>query len=443
MDVFLAKGTRDLLPEQMHNRLHVMGIVRDVFARFGFEPLETPAFERIETLLGKYGEEGDKLVFKILERGEGGREGKADLALRYDLTVPLARVMAMHPEIRLPFRRWQMQPVWRAERPQKGRFREFWQCDVDIVGAAGPLPDAECVAVVDTALRELGFTSYTIRMNDRRILSDLAKRAGATDTKQEMSVLIALDKLDKIGKDGVSAELERMGFAADGVAALWAALAVEGGNAVVLDHLERSLDDRGREGVATLRRVLEAAEALGVDLARVQIDPTLARGLDYYTGPVFETVVPNFSGSISGGGRYDGLIGMFSSKPMPAVGVALGLERILVVMEELGMLPKAQAAADVLVLLFDETTVIDALRVAARLRAAGVRAETFPEVAKLGKQFKHADARGYRWTILAGPDEVAKGVVALKDLREGQQHTLPLDQAIATILGTTPAVLPP
>lgn len=443
MDVFLPKGTRDLLPEQMHNRMRVMGIVREVFGRFGFEPLETPAFERIETLLGKYGDEGDKLIYKILERGEGEAEGKADLALRYDLTVPLARVIAMHPEIRLPFRRWQMQPVWRAERPQKGRYREFWQCDVDAIGAPGPIPDAECVAVVAASLDALGLAAYTIRVNDRRILADLAQLAGATDGRQETSVLVALDKLDKIGKDGVIKELNRHGFADPAALdAFWAAVEVQGSNDAILEGLAEKLTDRGREGVASLRRVVDLTLALGVDPSKLRVDPTLARGLDYYTGAVFEAVIEGAGvGSVSGGGRYDGLIGMFSGKPIPAVGVSLGLDRIVTVMEERGLLPKGGTATDVLVIVYGEETLSQTLAAAAAVRAAGVRAEVFGETAKLGRQFKHADARGYRWTILIGPEEAAVGVVALKNLRTGEQAKISIAAAVERIkdLGTAPA----
>ncbi len=434
MDVFLPRGTRDLLPEQMKNRLRVIEIVRGVFARFGFEPLETPAFERIETLTGKYGDEGDKLIYRILKRGEGSDQGESDLALRYDLTVPLARVMAMHPEIRLPFRRYQIQPVWRADRPQKGRFREFWQCDVDLVGSTSPLADAECVAVVDSCLKTLGFSKYTIRVNDRRILADMARIAGATNPKEETSVLIALDKLDKIGRDKVHAELLGRGFVEANLQAFWDVAELSGDNDAILHALNTVLSESGRQGVEVLRQLLQGAIALGVAPAAIQIDLTLARGLDYYTGPVFETVVDEPKiGSISGGGRYDELIGMFSPTPLPAVGVSLGLERLITVMEELGMLPSAGTATEVLVAQWGADTLPETLDAARRFREAGIRTELFTEPAKLAKQFKHANARGYRWLALVGADEKAAGTISLKDLLRGEQSSLSIADAIAAV----------
>lgn len=436
MNVFLPKGTRDFLPEQMRSRLWVIDRLRHVFTRFGFEPLETPAFERIETLTGKYGDEGDQLIYKILKRGEGEKTGEADLALRYDLTVPLARVVAMNRQLRMPLKRYQIQPVWRADRPQKGRFREFWQCDVDIVGTRSPVADAECLAVVAECLSVLGFSEYTVRLNDRRILTSLAAAAGAAD--REMDVLIAIDKLDKIGRDGVSAELVRKGLTAEGIERLWHSLSVPEGNDAVLDALEEKLDARGREGVACLRQVLQAAGQLGVPLTRVKVDPTLARGLDYYTGPVFETEVHEPKvGSISGGGRYDGLVGMFGKEDVPAVGVSLGLERIITVMEELGMLPTAGASAPLFVTVFDDTTLSASLAFARAMREAGVDTDLYLGEARLKAQFKYANARGYAWMAIIGPDESAEGVVSLKNLQSGEQKRIPLSEAAGVLTGVT------
>jgi histidyl-tRNA synthetase len=437
LDVFLPKGTRDFLPDAMRNRLAVIDRLRDVFARFGFEPLETPAFERIETLTGKYGEEGDKLIYRILERGEGGREGKADLALRYDLTVPLARVIAMNRDLRMPFKRYQIQPVWRADRPQKGRFREFWQCDVDVAGTTSPVAEAECLAVVATSLGALGFRDYTVRLNDRRILSSLAAAAGA---QRETDVIVAIDKLDKIGKDGVAGELRNKGLSDEGIARLWRLLEVPPDQAGALAALDGSLDERGRAGVATLREVLEAADALGVPLSRVRVDPTLARGLDYYTGPVFETeVVEPKIGSISGGGRYDKLIGMFLGQDVPSVGVSLGLERIITVMEDLGMLPGARTIAEVLVTVFDDTTRSASLRAAATLREAGVRTDLFLGDGKLKNQLKYANARAYPWVAVIGPDEAAAGTLSLKDLKSGEQWSISMVEAVRRVLAARTA----
>jgi len=439
VDVHLPKGTRDFLPDVMRNRQRVMDRVRAVFGRYGFQPLETPAFERIETLTGKYGNEGEKLMFRILARGEGGERGEVDLALRYDLTVPLARVIAMHPELTKPFKRYQMQPVWRADRPQHGRFREFWQCDVDVCGSESPMADAECLAVVHDSLVELGFANFTIRLNDRRILADLAAAAGATTDREEMSVLIALDKLDKVGRDGVNGELSKLGFTGEPVATLWRALDDQGGNEATLAHLDALLHERGRVGVAVLRQVLAAAADLGVDPNRIRVDPALARGLDYYTGPVFETVVTEPKiGSISGGGRYDELIGMFGRERVPSVGVSLGLERITVAMEELGMLPATSPPAQVFVTVFHEDLRSESARIATVLRRAGVSVELFLGEAtnrkSMTKQLKYAGTCGYPYVVVLGPDEVAAGVVRLKQMATGEQRALPVAELAAAVL---------
>jgi histidyl-tRNA synthetase len=416
-DVHLPKGTRDLLPARMFHRQKVISIIREVFERFGFEPLETPAMERIETLMGKYGDEGDKLIFKVLKRGEGGERAEVDQALRYDLTVPLARVVAMHPELPLPFRRYQIQPVWRADRPQKGRFREFYQCDVDIAGSDSPLAEAECLAVVATALDALGFRSFTIRLNDRRLLAAMADAIGAPDRLGAM--VTAIDKLDKLPWDGVAAELAARGFSAEQAQQLREML--DGGPIPGVDAIE-----------AGLRWIQDRAMALGVPEGRIQIDRSLARGLDYYTGPVFETVVTEPQvGSISGGGRYDGLIGMFKGEQVPAVGVSLGLERIFVVMEELGMLGEGSTPVEAYVTVFSPETEGAALAAARALRDAGVKVRLALGGGKIGKQLKQADRYGIRWAVVVGPGEAAAGQVQLKDLRSGAQLTLPVAEAAA------------
>jgi histidyl-tRNA synthetase len=434
-DVFLAKGTRDFLPAQMHRRLAVIDRVRAVFTQFGFEPLETPAFERIETLTGKYGEEGQQLIFKILKRGEGGETGGCDQALRYDLTVPLARVVAMNPDLRLPFKRWQIAPVWRADRPAKGRFREFYQCDADIVGAEGPLADAECLAVAAAALTALGFPAYTIRLNDRRVLRAMAAAVGAED--REGPLLVAIDKLDKIGVEGVSAELAARGFDAAQIALVWAILAPQPDNAAALAaltaQLQPRLGDRWPEAEAGIRAIAEVAalaEDLGVPPGRVRIDPTLARGLDYYTGPVFEAVVEEPKvGSFAGGGRYDGLIGMFSGRRIPAVGISLGLERVLAVLDERDRDAPPPTAAQAIVLVWDAARRGAAIAAARSLREAGITADLFLGDAAFKNQLKYANGRGYPFAVLVGPSEAERGLVAVKDLRSGEQVVLTLDQA--------------
>lgn len=446
--VNLARGTRDFLPEQAAARHAVIDRLRAVFARHGFEALETPAFERIETLTGKYGDEGSKLIFRILKRGEGSERGETDLALRYDLTVPLARVVAMNPGLRMPFKRWQIAPVWRADRPAKGRFREFWQCDCDVVGSTEPIADAECLATAADALRTLGFRRFTIRLNDRRLLRATARACGADDAR-EGSLLVAVDKLDKIGRDGVEAELRERGFSASDTATLWELLSVGGTNAEVLARTAELLGARLGEvaettaAVADLAAVIELAEALGVPAGVIRVDPTLARGLDYYTGPVFEIEVDEPKvGSLAGGGRYDKLIGIFGKEQVPAVGIALGLERILTVMEDLGMLPGASTRAEVMVGVFDAAHRAPAARAAHDLREAGLRVELYAGAPKLKHQFKHADAIGVSWVVLVGPGEARRGTVTLKDLRSGEQIECSLAVAVERIRGggTTAAV---
>lgn len=407
-NVFLPKGTRDLMPGTMNRRLMVINTVREVFARYGFEPLETPAFERIETLTGKYGDEGEKLMFRILKRGEGGKKGQVDLGLRYDLTVPLARVMAMNPGIPLPFKRSQIQPVWRADRPQRGRFREFYQCDVDTIGSESPLADAECIAVVHDALTALGLSDFTIRVNHIHLLRALAEAIGAKD--KQTGMLQALDKLDKVGRDGVEKELLDRDFTPEQVVQLWG-------------YIDGAEIPGAEEAEAHLKTIIGLALDMGVDPNRVQTDRTLARGLDYYTGPVFETVLHgDYSGSISGGGRYDGLIGMFSGKTsVPAVGVSLGIERIFMLMEEMGLVPTSATSVQVWATVFSEDTRSATLEAAAKLRAAGIRVQVSTRVGKLGRQFKDANAKGVPFAMVCGPDEVAAGTVVLKNLTTGNQ----------------------
>lgn len=447
MRVHLPKGTRDFLPDEMYRRQSVIDRVRLVFERFGFQPLETPAFERIETLTGKYGDEGQKLVFRILKRGAGGERGECDQALRYDLTVPLARVIAMNPQVRLPFKRYQIAPVWRADRPAKGRFREFLQCDADIVGSHSVMADAECVAVLHAALAELGLQRFTIRLNDRRVLAATAAAVGAADREAEL--LIAVDKLDKIGRDGVAKELGERGFDDAQISGLWALLTREETDEATLAHLDEALAarttgevaDAAKAGVQALRELLDIAGALGVDASRICVDPTLARGLDYYTGPVFEVVADDVQiGSIASGGRYDGLVGMFSGREVPAVGCSLGLDRILVVLEELGLLTAPGNAIEALVTVWDEGSRQASVEAAATLRGAGVRTELYLGDGKLKHQLKYADAKGYPWLLVLGPSEIEQGRVSLRDMRSGAQHVVTLPEAVALLRpGTGPA----
>jgi histidyl-tRNA synthetase len=430
VDVFLPKGTRDFLPSQLQHRLAVIDTIRRVFQLHGFAPLDTPAFERLETLTGRYGED-EKLIFRILERGAGGQRGETDLALRYDLTVPLARVVAMHPELKLPFRRSHIAPVWRADRPAKGRFREFLQCDCDIVGSAEATADSECLAVAAAALEAVGLSAFEARLNDRRILRGIAQVAGAPDREAEL--LVAIDKLDKIGHSGVDAELAERGVGPDARQAIWALLDVPAseGDEAVLDHLLGLLAGYpdAQAGVERVRQVRDLALAYGLRPDQLRVDPTLARGLGYYTGPVFEfSALGGGIGSIAGGGRYDDLIGFFSGRVVPAVGVSLGLERILTLLEsdEAGL-----PTVDVLVTVLDEARRPACLDAARRLRAGGVRTELWLGVGQLGKQLKHAAALQARFAVLIGGNEARDGVWLIRDLRDGTQQALPPEAAIA------------
>jgi len=428
MTVHLPKGTRDHLPERMTQRLHVVEVMRSVFRRYGFEPLETPAFERIETLMGKYGDEGEQLIYKILKRGKGGERGEVDLALRYDLTVPLARVIAMNPGLKMPFKRFQTQPVWRADRPQKGRFREFVQCDVDTVGTTSMMADAECLAVLHDCLVELGFSTFTIRLNHRGLLRAIVDAAGLSD--METTVLVAVDKLDKIGREGVDRELAGFGVSVEAIEKLWSMFSLRGLDA--LDELTCSLGDSGSAAISELKEVIDYALAMGVSGERLKFDPVLARGLGYYTGPVFEAeVVEPKIGSIAGGGRYDGLVGVFSKREVPAVGVSLGLDRVVAVMEDLGLLSDCSSGSTVMVAVYSEELKAEAVRVATAFRAAGVATTlVLDRVGKLGKQFKSANSSGIPWVAVVGPDDVSEGRVSLKEMATGSQFTLTLFEAV-------------
>ena len=443
MAVHLPKGTRDFLPRQMSIRTRVIDTLRRVFTRYGFDAVETPAFERIETLTGKYSDENDKLMYRIHKRGKEAKPGECDLGLRYDLTVPLARLVAMHPELRMPFKRYQIQPVWRADRPQKGRFREFYQCDVDILGTESTLADAECIAVIADALKELGFKKYTVLLNDRRILSDFAQKAGAQTPQEEMSVLTAIDKLDKIGVERVQQELTGRGFNAAGLQPLWTLMETKSSNEACLEALTTMVDARGKDGVATIREIVENLSDMGIPISQIRIDPTLARGSDYYTGPVFELHVDEPKvGSLGGGGRYDRLIGSFSGKDIPAVGFSFGLERILVVMEELGMIEPTNTAADILVTVFSDELRATSSRFANQLRAAGIPTDLYLGTGKFKSQFKYANARGYPFMAVIGPDEKDASKVAIKNLANGEQELVEQKNAASVLHGYTAGVSP-
>jgi len=425
-------GTRDFLPADVRRREYVIGVVRGVYERYGFEPLETPAFENIETLLGKYGEEGNKLIFKILKRGQHESTGEADLALRYDLTVPLARVIAQHQSA-LPkfFKRYQIQPVWRADRPARGRFREFYQCDIDAIGSTSPLVEVEQLAALCDVLAGLGFDDFVVRLNHRAALTGLLETAGVAP-ERHADALVALDKLDKIGRDGVAADLTARGIDAAVADACLRVFVQETTGEATLARLSGLLHAHpaGREAVSNLERIVGLASGTTA-ASRIRVDPSLARGLSYYTGAILEVAVPDLSGSLGGGGRYDNLIGMFLGRDVPACGFSLGLERIIVVMTERNMFPEAvsRGVSDILVTVWDEPSQADALHVASQLRRSGLRVEVYPEADKLGKQFKYASSCGTPLVAIRGDDERAAGQVAIKDLRSGQQTAVSIGEA--------------
>ena len=434
---------RDFLPEDVRRREYVIGIITRVYQRYGFEPLETPAVENLATLVGKYGDEGSKLIFKILKRGEHEKTGEADLALRYDLTVPLARVMAQH-QSKLPrlFRRYQIQPVWRADRPARGRFREFYQCDVDLLGSTSPVVEAELCTAVSDVLSELGFDDFVIRLNDRRVLTALLGAAGV-DAALHGPALVALDKLDKIGADGVAGELTARGIGSEASTALLSYFNVPVGSVLAAhscdDELDRLgghiRDELGRSALENLRAIVRLVSGTRA-ASKMRVDPSLARGLSYYTGAIMEVSVADLSGSLGGGGRYDNLIGMFSGEDIPACGFSLGLERVLVVMAERGMFPPtlASSPADVMVAMFDASTAPHALRVANQMRACGLRVLVYPDAEKLGKQIKYADVRGVPFVALLGDDEIQADTVTVKDLAAQTQYTFEQAAAGAAIL---------
>lgn len=488
-----ARGTRDFLPADVRKREYVIGIIKEVYESYGFEPLETPAFENLETLTGKYGEEGGQLMFKILKRGEkldissaSKAADLADLALRYDLTVPLARVIADNRnELPKFFKRYQIQPVWRADRPARGRYREFYQCDADCIGSTSVLVEAELISAVCEILTTLGFADYVVRINHRDLLTAILLYSGIPEEKHT-EAMVALDKIDKIGREKVSTELEQRGIGEPSSQKLLTLVDfVTKGNLDrvfapsaqldmlnlfnrlkrfglsderISDFVRKNANIKNPELVAFVTEAMvdikQATRNWGVldwltdelseielasngikeiwqvlDFAienslQIEVDPTLARGLSYYTGMIVEVNVPDLPGSLAGGGRYDGLIGMFGKEQIPACGISLGLERILVVMDERGMFPPEIAdstPADVLVTIWNEETTPESLRLAAELRASGLRVTVYPEADKLGKQMKYADSIKVPFVCVLGESEIEAGTATLKNMRTGAQ----------------------
>jgi histidyl-tRNA synthetase len=418
------KGMKDYLPREMRLRQRIVRTLTEVAERYGFEPMQTPIVEYESTLAGKIGDD-EKLIYRL-------QYGDDRLALRYDQTVSLARVVGQYPnEIAFPFRRYAFGPSYRGERQQRGRFREFYQFDIDIVGVDSRLADAEIVAVICDSLTALGFTGFRTLLNHREVLSSLARAAGVAE-EQAGGVYRAIDKFDKIGADGVREELIRSGVSHDAAARILDFIAIDGDSQTVLAAMDEALrdDERGRRAVADIADVVRLLGDLGVPRESFAVAPRLARGLSYYTGVVFEAVIEQPPiGSLLGGGRYDRLIGSFAGRDVPTVGTAFGIERLQIVMSELGMIDEA-GGPDVFVTIFSAETAAESLRLARELRDAGVPTVTALGADKLGRQLREADQKGARYALVVGPDELSRGEVVVKDLRSGEQRSVARDRVV-------------
>jgi histidyl-tRNA synthetase len=427
-----AKGMRDFLPTDMLKRQYVIAIIEGIFQLYGFEPLQTPILENKETLYGKYGEEAEGLIYSA----KHGRQESASVAMRYDLTVPLARVVAQYEsKLQLPFKRYQIAPVFRGERPQRGRFREFYQCDADIVGVSGMVADAEIISLLTMILRRLGFNAFTVKINSRKLLTGMGQYAGVPD-EQLADLYRSVDKFDKIGADGVQKELLERGIAQDVVERMIKLLQAGGKGLESLDDVEDVLADfpAAKEGIDELREMAKHLNMLDVPTDNYDFDFTMVRGLGYYTGPIYEATLDDDSiGSISGGGRYDGLIGLFRKESLPTTGVSLGIERIITLMDEKNMYPAnvGGTVVQVLVTVFNKETQAESAALAMRLRKAGISTELYmtDSKLKLGKQFGHADKKGIPIVAIMGSDEIEQDVVRLKRLTDGAEVTVKRDEA--------------
>lgn len=468
----IPKGTRDFSPAEVAKRNYIFNAIRKHFERFGFQPIETPTFENSETLMGKYGEEGDRLIFKILNSGNYffDKQNKIELpnsieslqvnsaetisieelielnqftnkisekALRYDLTVPFARYVVQHQnEIVFPFKRYQMQPVWRADKPQKSRYREFYQCDADVVGSTSLWQEVEFVQLYDAVFADLGLKGVTIKINNRKILSGIAEVIGASDKLIDFTV--ALDKLDKIGEDGVKKEMLEKGISEDAIVKMQPLFNFTGTITEKIEKLSQLLQTsaEGLKGVEELRFICENVLEIGLQQAKLNLDVTLARGLNYYTGAIFEVAAPEGVkiGSIGGGGRYDDLTGIFGKKDLSGVGISFGLDRIYDVIEMLSLFPETVTTTSKAIFLnFGETEAKFAMKAITQLRSAGIKVELYPDNAKIGKQFQYADKRGIPYAVIVGGEEVQNKVYNLKNLTTGEQQTMSFE-ALQNIL---------
>jgi histidyl-tRNA synthetase len=462
----IPKGTRDFSPAEVAKRQYIIQVIKSNFEKFGFQPIETPSFENSDTLMGKYGEEGDRLIFKILNSGNFFyNKSKIELpssltelqansaenitieqrvelnkftgrisekALRYDLTVPFARYVVQHQnEIEFPFKRYQIQPVWRADNPQKGRFREFFQCDADVVGSKSLWQEVELVQLYDSVFTALGLEGVTIKINNRKILSGIAEVIGASDKLIDFTV--ALDKLDKIGEDGVKKEMIEKGIAEEAIAKVQPLFNFTGTISEKIEKLSVLLSSsaEGIKGVEELRFICDNVINLGLSTTSLDLDVTLARGLNYYTGAIFEVAAPKTvaMGSIGGGGRYDDLTGIFGLKNMSGVGISFGLDRIYLVVEELGLFPEAvTSTSKALFINYGEKEAFYSMKAIKELRASGIKVELYPDNAKVGKQFQHADKRFIPYAVIVGGEEMDNNQYSLKNLVSGEQKKVSLDE---------------
>jgi len=450
----IPKGTRDFNPEQVVKRNYIFNTIKSSFERFGFQPIETPSFENSDTLMGKYGEEGDRLIFKILNSGdylskanENAYNEKdsnkltpsiSEKALRYDLTVPFARYVVQHQnDIVFPFKRYQIQPVWRADRPQKGRFREFYQCDADVVGSTSLWQEVEFVQLYDEVFTNLGLKGTTIKINNRKILSGIAEVIGAQDKLIDFTV--ALDKLDKIGEEKVKEEMRSKGISEEGISKLQPLFTLKGNFGNQMESLKAILSttEVGIKGIEELEFIDTAITALGLKTANLQLDVTLARGLNYYTGAIFEVSAPKGvqMGSIGGGGRYDDLTGIFGLKDVSGVGISFGLDRIYLVLEELNLFPETVSnKVDVLFINFGEKEALFGLKAINAIREKGLNAELYPDPAKMKKQMTYANRRAIRYVVLVGEEELDNNQYTLKDMSSGEQQKYSLEELLSKII---------
>ena len=446
----IPKGTRDFGPVEMAKRNYIFDTIKEVYALYGFQQIETPAMETLQTLMGKYGEEGDKLLFKILNSGDYmNKVSDEDLhslnslklaaklcekGLRYDLTVPFARYVVQHrEELQLPFKRYQIQPVWRADRPQKGRYREFYQCDADIVGSDSLLNEVELMQIVDTVFTKFG-VRVCIKINNRKILTGIAEVIG--EAEKIVDITVAIDKLDKIGLEKVNEELRNDGISEEAIEKLQPIISLSGSNEEKLEVISQVLagSETGLKGVEETRFILDTLKAVGLN-NEIELDLTLARGLNYYTGAIFEVkALDTPMGSITGGGRYDNLTGIFGLPGLSGVGISFGADRIYDVLNALDLYPKeAVNSTQVLFINFGETETAYCLPIVGKLRQAGIRSEIFPDKAKMKKQMSYANAKNIPFVVLAGENEMAAGKVTLKNMESGEQTLVTAEELIAAV----------